>query len=132
MKGGERMNNFSFTYYWCQKVLPLVYDESLSYYEVLCKLCDEMKKLMQEMDDLSEDVTALKKAIADVEKWIADFNTDFIKKLVLEYVAESVKQVYFGLSNTGYFVAYIPKSWNELEFDTIQEGGLYGHLTLKY
>ena len=91
-----------------------------------------MKRLMQEMDGLSEDVTTLKKAIADIEKWIANFDTDFIKKLVLEYVAESVKQVYFGLSNTGYFVAYIPKSWNEISFGTIQEGDLYGHLTLKY
>lgn len=126
------MDNFCFTRYWCQKVLPLVYDESLSYYEILCKLCDEMKKLMQEIDDLSEDVTALKKAIADVEKWIENFDTDFIKKLVLDYVAESVKQVFFGLSNTGYFVAYIPKSWDEITFGTIQEGDLYGHLTLKY
>ena len=25
---------------WCQKVLPLVYDDSLSYYELLCKLLD--------------------------------------------------------------------------------------------
>ena len=126
------MNDFCFTRYWCQKVLPLVYDESLSYYEVLCKLCDEMKKLMQGMDDLSSEVATLKQAINDVQKWIDNFDTDFIKKLVLDYVAESVKQVYFGLSNTGYFVAYIPKSWEEITFDTIQEGDLYGHLTLKY
>lgn len=25
-------------HFWCQKVLPLVYDESLSYYELLCKV----------------------------------------------------------------------------------------------
>ena len=24
--------------FWCQKVLPLVYDDSLSYYELLCKV----------------------------------------------------------------------------------------------
>lgn len=126
------MNNFRFTRYWCQKVLPLVYDESLSYYEILCKLCDEMKNLMQGMDDLSTEVATLKQAINDVQRWIDNFDTDFIKKLVLDYVAESVKQVYFGLSNTGYFVAYIPKSWDEITFDTIQEGDLYGHLTLKY
>ena len=24
--------------FWCQKALPLVYDDSLSYYEVLCKV----------------------------------------------------------------------------------------------
>lgn len=29
------MNPFRF---WCQKVLPLAYDDALSYYEVLCKL----------------------------------------------------------------------------------------------
>ena len=26
--------------FWCQKVLPLVYDDSLSYYEILCKVVD--------------------------------------------------------------------------------------------
>ena len=26
--------------FWCQKVLPLVYDDSLSYYELLCKVVD--------------------------------------------------------------------------------------------
>ena len=32
------MNNLSNFRFWCQKVLPLVYDDSLSYYEVLCKI----------------------------------------------------------------------------------------------
>ena len=31
--------------YWCQKVLPLVYDDSLSYYELLCKVVDYLKML---------------------------------------------------------------------------------------
>ena len=26
--------------FWCQSVLPLVYDNSLSYYEVLCKVVE--------------------------------------------------------------------------------------------
>jgi hypothetical protein len=26
--------------FWCQKALPLVYDDSLSYYELLCKVVD--------------------------------------------------------------------------------------------
>ena len=37
-------NNFKF---YCQKVLPLVYDESLSYYEVLCKLTDYMNTMFE-------------------------------------------------------------------------------------
>ena len=38
--------------YFCQKVLPLVYDESLSYYEVLCKLTDFVHTLASFEDDI--------------------------------------------------------------------------------
>ena len=31
----------------CQKVLPLVYDESLSYYEVLCKVQQKLNELIK-------------------------------------------------------------------------------------
>lgn len=30
----------------CQKVLPLVYDDSLSYYEVLCKVRDKINEIV--------------------------------------------------------------------------------------
>ena len=32
--------------YDCPKILPLVYDESLSYYEVLCKLVDKVNDVI--------------------------------------------------------------------------------------
>ena len=46
------MNNSNFielpTFkFWCQKVLPLVYDDSLSYYEQLCKLTNKMNELVE-------------------------------------------------------------------------------------
>lgn len=31
---------------YCQKILPLVYDQSLSYYEVVCKLVDKVNELV--------------------------------------------------------------------------------------
>lgn len=31
----------------CQKVLPLSYDDSLSYYEVLCKLTGKMNEIIE-------------------------------------------------------------------------------------
>ena len=31
--------------FFCQKVLPLVYDDSLSYYEVLCKAISKMNEI---------------------------------------------------------------------------------------
>ena len=42
------LNKFRF---WCQKVLPLVYDDSLSYYEVLCKVVDYLNKAMEDVGE---------------------------------------------------------------------------------
>lgn len=43
----------------CVKVLPTVYDNSLSYYEVLCKLASTIDNLNESITDLSKRVTAL-------------------------------------------------------------------------
>ena len=37
--------------FYCQKVLPAVYDDSLSYYEVLCKLTDAVRELQSIIDN---------------------------------------------------------------------------------
>ena len=51
-------------------------------------------------------------------------------------LAETIKSVFFTLEN-GYFVAYIPDSWDEITFgtsglDDYPAGVDYGHLTLSY
>ena len=42
--------------FWrCFKVMPLVYDESLSYYEVLCKLTEKLNDVINQLSrDYSE------------------------------------------------------------------------------
>ena len=46
--------------FWCQKVLPLVYDDELSYYELLCKVVDYLNKTMQDVSFLHDEFTTLK------------------------------------------------------------------------
>lgn len=46
-------------HFYCQKVLPAVYDESLSYYEDVCKLLAAMQELDKSMDDLEKRMDAL-------------------------------------------------------------------------
>lgn len=46
--------------FWCQKVLPTVYDDSLSYYELLCKTVDYLNKTMSNVDELNNNFTILK------------------------------------------------------------------------
>lgn len=45
--------------FWCQKVLPLVYDNSLSYYELLCKVVDYLNKTMEDVDHMNTDMDTL-------------------------------------------------------------------------
>lgn len=40
----------------CQKILPLTYDDSLSYYENLCKLTSKMNEII---DDINDEFEAL-------------------------------------------------------------------------
>ena len=53
--------------YWCHKVLPLVYDESLSYYEVLCKLTKTLNEVIDEVDQLENHLEEVVEAIVSVE-----------------------------------------------------------------
>lgn len=61
--------------FWCQPNLPSIFDTSLSYYEVLCRLnalIVDLLKAIEEFDGVSQDelaaaVRALNKAIAEAE-----------------------------------------------------------------
>ena len=118
--------------FWCQKVLPLVYDDSLSYYEVLCKVVDYINKLIETDKEIIQDVDALKADMITVQAWIDNFDTSFAEQIVKEAIERLMKDVVFGISTGGYFMALIPDKWSELQFGTIQEGELYGHLVLEY
>lgn len=39
--------------FYCQKVLPLVYDDSLSYYEVLCKTVNKLNEIINSQNELT-------------------------------------------------------------------------------
>lgn len=59
--------------YWCQKVLPLVYDDSLSYYELLCKVVDYLNKTMEDVETLHDDVTNLHTAYEKLQGYVNDY-----------------------------------------------------------
>ena len=51
----------------CQKVLPLVYDDSLSYYESICKLVAKINEVIEQFDDWSDVIAELQEAITDID-----------------------------------------------------------------
>lgn len=65
--------------YWCQKVLPLVYDDSLSYYELLSKILDSLNKAMEDVETLNDDVTALYEAYTSLQNWVNTYVETFFE-----------------------------------------------------
>lgn len=56
--------------FWCQKVLPLVYDDSLSYYELLCKVVDYLNSTMEDVNTAVEDITNLHTAYEQLQSYV--------------------------------------------------------------
>lgn len=59
--------------FWCQKVLPLVYDDSLSYYELLDKVVDYLNKTMEDVTTLNDDVTAMYGAYEQLQSYVNNY-----------------------------------------------------------
>lgn len=106
-------------------------------------LCKQLAKLVEYSNELSAGINANSEAIEELAEELAklkdpEFWDESFKKLVADWIAdhleyiftETAKQVFFGLTydpddekNSGYFCAYVPSSWSDIEFDT---GAVYG------
>ena len=87
------------------------------------------EKQYQELKDLYDDVMS-----GNFPPSITDAFREWFFKNALDLVGSMVKHVYFGLTDDGYFCAFIPTNWSELTFDTVMDfdDALYGHLMLMY
>lgn len=127
-------NDLKYFRFWCYKVLPLTYDNSLSYYEVLCKVVAYINDLIAQDKIFGEELDNLRADLTVVQEWIANFDTKNIEELVSHFVAT---MIFVEINDDGYIVYNMPENWNDIEFNTT---GLdinvpdydYGHLTLSY
>ena len=121
--------------FWCFKVLPLVYDDSLSYYEVLCKVVNKLNEMVDALQELPEQLKEIEAAIAQLQYWIDHFDTSIIETWINEHLAS---MIFVEINMDGYFVIYIPSGWEDITFrtsgwDEVLDPPLdYGHLILHY
>lgn len=126
--------------------IPKMYWDVESQEQRIHAICKQLHKLVCYSDLLGEkinenhdDINELSELFA---KFIAsgfdDYYAEQVAKWIddhLQYIFEkTVKQVYFGLNEQGYFVAYIPDSWDDIVFDTGMQYGIdtYGRLILRW
>ena len=132
------MRDLPYFKFWCMKVLPLVYDDSLSYYEVLCKVVKYINDLIASDKEIVGEIDKLKADMVTVQEWIETFNYTPLLKTVEEMVNKYISRgVFFEITDDGYFKVLIPSSWNEITFgttglDTFPTDVEFGHLTLSY
>lgn len=133
-------------HFWCQRVLPAVYDSSLSYYELLCKVVEYLNTTMQNVNEINDNSQKLEQEIEKLNELFKKFQEsgfdDYYAEQLEKWVEENtwriftqfVKQIFFGLTSDGYFCAYVPDSWSEIQFDTGAIYGTeeYGRLILRY
>lgn len=67
--------------YWCNKILPLAYDDSLSYYEVLARVQEKINELIQAHNELPD---YIKEAV--IEYAHSDEFNDYIKTIFANLV----------------------------------------------
>lgn len=88
-KGYSGQDKFRF---WCQKVLPLVYDDSLSYYEVLCKVITYLNNVIEDVADVEDNAQALLDAFNSLQAYV---NT------VADNLDEEIEQVFNEMVESG-------------------------------
>lgn len=134
------MNNSDsdFFRFWCFRVLPLVYDDSLSYYEILCKMVTYINNLIETDKLQNDEIDKLKKELQIVQNWINNFDTSYAESIIAQYLAT---MIFVTISDEGYIIYTIPKNWECITFNTtgldignnIGVGNYdYGHLVLSY
>ena len=126
--------DFKYFSFWCQKVLPLVYDDSLSYYEILCKIVDYINNIIVNEKEITAEIEILKRELENVQEWIANVDTSYAESIIKKYIAT---MIFLEISDSGYILYFIPDTWEDINFNTtgkdIQiDGQEYGRLVLSY
>ena len=62
--------------FMCYKVLPLVYDESLSYYETLCKVANKLNETIEAVNVLNDDVVYLNDRVTDLNNRVTTIENE--------------------------------------------------------
>ncbi len=120
------------------------YDSDLGW---LIKCCKSVQEAIEALNQWKEDIDP---KINDILKiWnllesgelppaIQDAIRKWLEVNAIDLIGELVKMVFFGITDDGYFVAFIPESWDDITFNTtgldinIPEIPEYGHLVLSY
>lgn len=110
----------------------------------------KMKEYVDGFEELTEWKETHEKEYEELKSYIdalnsGDFPESFavsmrlwLERNAFDIIGQMIKNVWFGLTDSGYFVAYIPESWQDIVFNTTEYDIFtelqpqFGHLVLSY
>lgn len=126
--------------------IPKLYWDVKSQEQRIKNICCELKKVIEYSELTADTTNQLTEKVNELTQLFEQFQEsgfdDYYEQQVHQWIEsnlsfifeETVKQVYFGINEQGYFVAYIPDSWSDIIFDTGADYTLdtYGRLILRW
>ena len=71
--------------FWTHKILPLVYEESLSYYEVLCKVAQKLNETIESVNLSTEEVTHIREIVDGIKDTVEAIESGMVKSVNGKY-----------------------------------------------
>ena len=117
---------------WILKVIDYVKSTADTLNEWKAEHEQEYKDLLAHVDAIQAWIDGLEDG--DIPQALLDGLATWIDNNIEDLIGRNIRYVWFGLTNDGYFAAYMPDSWPELWFDTVMDfsSEYYGHLLIKY
>lgn len=108
-------------------------------YCIVNALKDYVNSQSEQINLNTDDIEQLEKLFqkfvdSGFEEHYEELLKEWIDAHMPDIIAAAIKMVFFGLTDDGYFCAYIPDSWSDIVFDTGAVYGTeqYGRLILRY
>ena len=127
-------------------VIPKLYWDVESQEQRWARICEQLGKVICYADCMGKQLSITMQDVVDLQNEFEEFKEsgffDYYAEQLEQWIKDNAaslftmlaKQVFFGLTMDGHFVAYIPDGWEDITFDTGMVYGRsdYGRLILRF
>lgn len=139
--------------WWVNPTTPTSFSNAMSQLELIRNVVNNMTTLYQNQNGMAQHMQLTDNQIAELQRIVTELqatldgiangdNIDFYLNMLSSWIDQNlimlvgriVKYVMFGITDDGYFCAYIPDSWDFISWDTVMDykSDLYGHLLMRW